>query len=72
MNSAKMTLRLIDRDGLHCHYCKVLLKFTDAIGLRNRGTVEHIIPSSKGGTDDMSNLVLACVPCNTKKGNKIL
>src|SRR5271165_2645150 len=31
--------------------------------------VEHIVPRSKGGTDRVSNLTLACVPCNTRKGN---
>jgi 5-methylcytosine-specific restriction endonuclease McrA len=30
--------------------------------------VEHIIPKSRGGSDRASNLTLACVPCNKKKG----
>ena len=32
--------------------------------------VEHIVPKSKGGTDRVSNLALACEKCNTKKGNR--
>ncbi len=32
--------------------------------------VEHIIPKSRGGTDRVSNLTLACHKCNQKKGNK--
>lgn len=28
---------------------------------------EHIIPKSRGGTDRVSNLTLACVPCNRAK-----
>jgi hypothetical protein len=32
--------------------------------------VEHIHPKSKGGSDRVSNLTLACHPCNQKKGNK--
>jgi len=32
--------------------------------------VEHIVPKSKGGSDRVSNLTLACVPCNQKKGNQ--
>jgi 5-methylcytosine-specific restriction endonuclease McrA len=32
--------------------------------------VEHINPRSKGGTDRVSNLTLACEPCNQKKGNR--
>jgi 5-methylcytosine-specific restriction endonuclease McrA len=31
--------------------------------------VEHIVPVSKGGSHRVSNLTLACRPCNLKKGN---
>ncbi len=33
--------------------------------------IEHIIPLSKGGTDDESNLWLACPICNRYKSDKI-
>ena len=32
--------------------------------------VEHIHPRSKGGSDRVSNLTLACRPCNQAKGNR--
>lgn len=32
--------------------------------------VEHIVPRAKGGSNRVSNLVLACEPCNTKKGTR--
>lgn len=32
--------------------------------------VEHIHPRARGGSNRISNLSLACVPCNTKKGAK--
>jgi 5-methylcytosine-specific restriction endonuclease McrA len=32
--------------------------------------VEHIHPKSRGGTDRVSNLALACEPCNQSKGNR--
>jgi 5-methylcytosine-specific restriction endonuclease McrA len=32
--------------------------------------VEHIHPRSQGGSDRVSNLALACAPCNNRKGNK--
>jgi len=32
--------------------------------------VEHILPKSRGGTDRVSNLTLACHECNQAKGNQ--
>ncbi|MFF9808865.1 RNA-guided endonuclease IscB [Streptomyces coeruleorubidus] len=32
--------------------------------------VEHVRPRSRGGSHRISNLVLACVPCNKAKGSK--
>lgn len=32
--------------------------------------VEHIIPKSRGGTDRIDNLCLACRDCNQRKGNQ--
>lgn len=32
--------------------------------------VEHIHPRSSGGSNRVSNLTLACVPCNQRKGNR--
>lgn len=34
-------------------------------------TVEHIIPISRGGTNDMENLTALCKECNKKKGNML-
>ena len=31
--------------------------------------VEHIVPKSRGGSNRVSNLTLACRPCNVKKGS---
>ncbi|OKI66009.1 HNH endonuclease [Micromonospora sp. CB01531] len=30
--------------------------------------IDHIVPRSRGGSDRVSNLTLACVPCNLAKG----
>jgi|TARA_B100000073_G_C23426250_1_gene449298 hypothetical protein len=50
------------RDGHKCQYC----------GATRRLTIDHVIPKSKGGTDDWENLVVACSSCNIKKGDKML
>lgn len=34
-------------------------------------TVDHIIPKSKKGTDDLTNLQPMCAKCNVQKGDKI-
>ena len=51
------------RDNNICQYCNSKNNFM---------TIDHIIPKDKGGRDSWDNLVAACVPCNTKKGNKLL
>jgi len=30
--------------------------------------IEHITPKARGGSDRVSNLTLACEPCNQRKG----
>ena len=30
--------------------------------------IEHVVPRAKGGSNRVNNLVIACEPCNTKKG----
>jgi 5-methylcytosine-specific restriction endonuclease McrA len=32
--------------------------------------IDHVHPRSQGGSDRVSNLVLACIPCNQAKGNQ--
>ncbi|KAM3108012.1 HNH endonuclease [Phormidesmis sp. 146-33] len=33
-------------------------------------TIDHILPIAQGGTDDLSNLALACFHCNRRKTDK--
>ena len=32
--------------------------------------LDHVVPRSRGGKTSWGNIVLSCIPCNTKKGNK--
>jgi CRISPR/Cas system Type II protein with McrA/HNH and RuvC-like nuclease domain len=33
-------------------------------------TIDHKLPVSRGGSDDLTNLVVCCQRCNSQKGNK--
>lgn len=50
---------IFKRDNFECQYC----------GTKRDLTLDHVIPSSRGGAHAWSNLVTACKKCNTKKGN---
>ncbi len=52
---------LLEKWGRKCAYCG-----KENVPLE----IEHIHPKSLGGSNRVSNLTLACVPCNQKKGNK--
>lgn len=52
---------LLEKWNRKCAYCGV-----ENLPLE----VEHIQPRSKGGSDRVSNLALACHPCNQSKGNQ--
>ena len=38
-----------------------------APGIKASAQVDHIIPKSRGGTDDWSNLAALCLPCHSRK-----
>jgi 5-methylcytosine-specific restriction endonuclease McrA len=52
---------LLEKFARRCVYCGA----TDT-----RLEVEHLIPRSKGGSNRVSNLAIACHPCNQAKGNQ--
>lgn len=61
-----------ERDGDLCHWCGKPMRFgkREAIGIREPddwATLEHILPISQGGTDDLGNLALAHKLCNSSR-----
>ena len=53
-----------------CVYCN---RFTYKRGINADndlfGTIDHLLPKSRGGKDSLDNLVIACRSCNMKKAS---
>ncbi|MEE8109805.1 MAG: HNH endonuclease [bacterium] len=54
---------VLRRDNHTCQYC----------GHQGKGlTIDHVTPRSRGGKTCWENVVAACQPCNSQKGNRTL
>jgi 5-methylcytosine-specific restriction endonuclease McrA len=61
-NYDRFMLALIQRDGYKCAIC----------GTIENLSIDHIIPLSKGGSDEIENLRILCRTHNSEKGDKII
>ncbi len=64
---------LRERDGDKCQLCRRPIRFDLPSGIKGdeRGpSVDHIVPRSKGGDDDLANLRLTHWGCNRSRGNR--
>jgi 5-methylcytosine-specific restriction endonuclease McrA len=62
---------LIERDGNLCRLCNTEIDLALARNSRFGATIDHIVPLSLGGSDDIENMQLAHWICNIKKGNRV-
>ena len=60
---AEMHQFLVDQFGLKCWGCSFVPPDKRYLHL------DHIVPKSDGGTNDIDNRSLLCQPCNSKKSN---
>jgi 5-methylcytosine-specific restriction endonuclease McrA len=51
------------RDNFTCQYC-------GQVPARGALTLDHVLPTSRGGETAWDNMVVACRTCNTKKGDR--
>lgn len=51
------------RDRNRCQYCGRVLP-------QRQLNLDHVVPLSRGGRTSWDNIVTACVPCNSRKGNR--
>ena len=54
------------RDAFTCAYCGQDLHHTDPRDI----TLDHLIPRIDGGNNEPSNLITACLSCNSSKQDK--
>lgn len=64
---------LVARDGAKCAICRKVVDLEKPSGPRGFGTgpsIDHVIPVSRGGSDDLANLRLTHWRCNHQRGNR--
>jgi 5-methylcytosine-specific restriction endonuclease McrA len=68
MKGGKVTFKewtaIKEQQHFRCYWCRE--KFPD-----NKLEMDHVIPISKGGLHETSNVVAACKPCNLNKKAEI-
>ena len=60
--TAKQWAELVDQHEGRCAYCGVS---------PNVLTQDHVVPVNRGGAHSIDNIVPACQPCNSSKGDKL-
>ena len=51
------------RDRNRCQYCGKVFPQAEL-------NLDHVVPLSRGGVSSWENVVCACIPCNSRKGNR--
>ena len=65
LTARQLRERLILADGMKCQGCGWVPHHEEYL------EVDHRVPKSREGRDDLRNRVLLCSPCNGAKGNKL-
>ena len=55
---------VFERDKNTCQYCGNVFERTDL-------NLDHVLPRDRGGLTTWENVVCSCIPCNTRKGNRL-
>jgi 5-methylcytosine-specific restriction endonuclease McrA len=55
---------IFERDKNTCQYCGKVFDKRDL-------NLDHVLPRDKGGLTTWENIVCSCIPCNTRKGNRL-
>ncbi len=55
---------VFERDKNTCQYCRVVFDRRDL-------NLDHVFPRDRGGQTTWENVVCSCIPCNSRKGNRL-
>jgi 5-methylcytosine-specific restriction endonuclease McrA len=61
---------IAERDGWRCHICRKRVGRSIAWPRTRSASLDHVVPLSKGGAHDPSNVRLAHLGCNSARGNR--
>ena len=61
---------VIRKSDERCWYCGQDMRWDGTIEHPWNTTIDHVVPVSRGGTDDLENLVYCCRGCNQRKGTR--
>jgi 5-methylcytosine-specific restriction endonuclease McrA len=63
---------ICDRQGYRCKYCGRHMVAPYEHGNKLSLTKDHVVPLSKGGNHEESNIVACCLECNSSKSSRML
>lgn len=67
----KLSVReVFDKDGGRCQVCKKAINWDLSWPHKMSMSVDHIVPLSKGGSDEAENVQAAHLGCNSRKSDK--
>src|SRR5690606_16751991 len=67
----KQVPAIVARDGDRCSLCEGVVDLDLRYPEPLSRSVDHVIPRSRGGLDDLSNYALAHLRCNVLKNNRL-
>lgn len=70
--SKEIYRELILNSKMICIFCDTKLSTRNSKYAPNHLTIEHLVPITRGGTNDITNLRISCRQCNIEKQNRLI
>lgn len=65
-------LQIFERDGWRCHLCKKRVRKDLPRVHPDGATIDHLVPTARGGLDEPANVATAHWKCNRDKGTRAM